>query len=256
MKNIRPLSIFLLATFLGSGVLVAQAANDTAGVSDQVKSALQDLRQAKQEFLQARQEAAQSNTNTSTEDRHAAEQKRMEQRQQTLLKVIDLYLKHLDQTKTRVEQMPNISDDQKNQALGTIAKAVDNVTALRDQVAQAASDTALKSLAQNIRAELQQYQSVVKSIVEAIHTSRFDALLSQANDRATGLNDRLAELQSNGQDVASLQTTLATAQDALTQAAAQAGTGDLQTAIKTVKSAYASMREVLQGIKSLTNTNS
>lgn len=246
---ISPAVKILIAASLIALPLQGVLANDSNASTGNVNfsETLKELRDARQDFRTTRQEV-QANHNTNQAGQLA---KRTARRKTVLLKLLDLYKKHLENTQARIDRMPNIADAEKTAANGKIEEAITKVQDLIDQVQAATTDEQLKSLAEQARTLWRSYHTLVHDIVQAIHSSRLAALIDKAENRASDLASQLTDLATAGKNVTSLQTELTSAQSTLTEAETLRVGGDLTGALGAVKKAYQTFRQILQGIHDL-----
>lgn len=257
MRHLGPItliafSVLLLIAF-STGSVGAHSTTTSTEVSSELQAAVDALRDAKLKFLEARQKAANISADQPSADRQALIAARTEQRKATFGRILDVHQRHLESTKTRVENMPNIDETQKQNALGAIDEALTALATIRQQVEAATTDAQFRTIGESLRAQLQSYHTTVKQVVQAIHQTRVVSFISQASGRADSLEGQLAALSLDGKDVTALQSQLTAARDSLVTASSQAQAGEVREAVKTLKDAYALMRDVAQGIQSLDN---
>ncbi|MBI2984241.1 MAG: hypothetical protein HYY50_01290 [Candidatus Kerfeldbacteria bacterium] len=245
------LSLGLLLTAI---ITQAQGTNgnfNRPGLSNDWQTAIDELRNARQNFRTTRQEAARNLANRAVNARQELLARRFEHRQAAMLRLLDVYTRHLERTKDRVNRMPIISDEEKANAVSKIDEALVAVAGLHSQVEDASDDETLKSLIPTIREQVRNYHTIVRGIVRSIHASRISAFLDQANDRTTDLGARLDALKAAGHDVSALETKLTEAEDKLAQAETQRANGEYRLAIQSLKDVYQLLRQVLPGINEI-----
>src|SRR5688572_19867993 len=182
MRHLAPITVIafgvLLLIAFSTGSVGAQSTTTTS-VSPELQTAVEALREAKQKFVEARQKAANLDANQSPTDRQALITARTEQRKATLIRILDVHQRHLESTKTRIENMLNIDEAQKQAAITSIDEALAALNTIRAQVEAATTDAQFRTISESLRAQLQSYHTVVKQVVEAIHTTRVVGFITQ-----------------------------------------------------------------------------
>ncbi len=171
--------------------------------------------------------------------------KKEEKRRTVLIKLIDIQIKQLENTKERVAKMPNISVELKTQLNASIEAAAAVLTKKAD-VADAATPEQMKELAKEIKELFKSKRDIVKQIVDAILASKADKAIVAAEGRLVEIKAKIAEMKTAGQDVADLESLLAIAQEKISAAKTKAGKEELKGAINDLKEAYKNMKSAVE----------
>lgn len=240
------------------------AAND-AVVSNinngSVEDSLVQLRKDKADFLINKQQEETELANALKEkvaakrqavQAKAEEVRRLkdEKRKVVLVRLLDIQIKQLGNTKERIGKMPNIKPELVAQLNTKIEAAVSVLAAKKAEVAIATTGEQLKKLAKDIKDLFKSKRGIVKQIVDAILASRADNTIAIAEGRLAEIKNKIAALKSTGQDTSALDSLLAIAEEKILAANTKTGKEDLRGAINDLKEAYKNMKSVLEKAES------
>lgn len=264
------MGIFALSLFapIASAVNTGTGSNSGSGVSsempvpppydaDSIENSLARLRKDKEDFKSNRDleeaELAKAAKEKVASKKKAIEAKREElrikkdeKRKAVLIRLLDIQIKQLGNTKERVAKMTNIKPDLKAQLNTGIDAAVVVLSAKKAEVTAATTAEQMKKLAKDIKDILKSKRDVVKEIVAAILASKADSTITAAEGRLADITAKIAELKASGQDTAALDSLLAVAQSKIAAATTKAGKEDLKGAISDLKEAYKNMKKALE----------
>jgi len=259
-KLLLPFFPALIALVL-VGLPVTSVANGDEG-GDDFDNALHQLRDSRQAFKDAKaeeaSEASQARRETAQARKAAAEQRREdagkkmeEKRKETLLRLVDIQVKHWEKIAVRVEGMPNITDDLKAQLAAEVDAAIAELNVKRTSVEGAEGREAIKTLAKEIRDSFRSKRDVVKNIVEAIHASRGNSAAAKAEDRAAGIKAKIQELKGQGKNTTEIENELEEAEEDIDDAQEAIGRKAFREANEDLKGAYQKFRDIAQKAKNL-----
>lgn len=217
---------------------------DLKDFKDKKKEEENALAQTAREKVASKRQAAQTR-------QEAARKAKEEKRKKVLLRLIEVQIKQLDNTKERVAKMPNINTDLKTDLDTKIDAAVVALNAEKAKV-QAATATAtpeeLKNLAKEIRDLLKSKQEIVRQIVKAILVSRTDNAVVKAENRLAEIKAKIAELKAAGKDVAEAEGLFASAEQKVASAKEKSGQKMAKEANDFLKSAYQDMKNIVKKV--------
>lgn len=274
MKQVKLISILTISIFALSllAPMVSAVGTDayaspspTPAVMNQsttngIESSLVQLRKDTEDF-KANKQLEQSETANAAKEKTSAKRKaaqdradaarkiKDEKRKAVLIRLLDIQIKQLGNTKERVAKMPNIKSDLKIQLNTSIDAAVAALTAKKAEVSAATTSGALKKLAQDIKDLFKTKRDIVKQIVDAILASKTDNAITAAEGRLADLKVKIAELKAAGQDTSALDSLLAIAESKIAAANTKAGKEDLKGAINDLKEAYNNMKKALAKVE-------
>ena len=259
----KKISAFIFAVIIALAVFVVPARSSAqTTTTSTLQDSLAQLRKDRQAFKDAlsqekvemqKERAEKSQTlKTQIEQKRAEFQKKREENRKTvLLRLIDIQIRHLTNTKERVGKMPNIQDSLKTQLNTKIDEVIQKLNDERIKVQNATTPEALKALAVEIKDYFKSYRDVVKQIVDAIHASRATATIEKATERLTAIQSKLDELKAAGKDVTALQAELDQAKAKIEDAKTQTTNNQLTQAAQDLKAAYDLFQDIAQKAKSL-----
>ena len=244
-------------------VLVSSPSVGIAQTTDaDVQDALNKVRQSRQEFkdskTQETNEAAEAGRAQGQAQRDAAQQRREaaqlkmeDKRKETLTRLVDLQVKHLERTKERVERMPNITDTLKTQLATEIDADIVTLNNKKTEIDAAEGRDAIRALAQEIRDFFKSYRDRVRSIVDAILASRADLAAAKAEARAADIDEKVQELKGEGKDTTELEEELDEAEQDIDDAQEAIGKKAFREANEDLKGAYQKFRSIAEKAKGL-----
>lgn len=263
----NPLKIITMKKILFSSLSLLVAFSFAVGVMAQTgdtdfRNSLDQLRQERQEFkdakAQERNEASQARTEATQARRDAAEARRVaattkmeEKRKTTLLRLVDVQIKHLNRTDERVQKMPNITDELKAELSGEIAVNISTLNDLRVRVEAVEGREAIKALAEEVRSFFGAYKETVKSIVSAVLASRSNGAVATAEERLAAVKAKVAELKAKGADTEDIEEDIDDAEEDIDSAQENIGRQAFREANEDLKGAYQTFREIAQKAKGL-----
>ena len=258
MKKTTQISVSI-AIVLIMGILPSVSRAQTAG--DDLKETITELRDERQKFKDAkakemseRKQSLEEKTQLKRQQletrRAEAEKRREEHRKTVLLRLIDVQIKHLENTKARVGKMPNIDASLKTQLEAEIDKEVQKLNEEKAKVQNAGTPAELKALAEEIKGLFKSYRETVKKIVDAIHSSRLTNAIGKAEDRLSAIKAKLDELKNQGKDISGLQGNLDNAGEKISEARSNV-TQDIAKAMQALKDAYKKFRDIADGAKNI-----
>ncbi len=125
-----------------------------------------------------------------------------------LMKKLDVMLSSLERLESKIENVDRLSEDEKSEALGTIAELKTDVEALKEKTEALADDTSGEDYRAAIK-EIKEAWRVIKkeqkTIIAGLMNSRMDHLVAKHNEYINGMDLRIADLRDSGQDVAELE---------------------------------------------------
>ena len=174
-----------------------------------------------------------------------------DKRKQTLLRLIDIQIKHWEKVQARVDRMPNITDDLKTQLSAEIDSAILELNSMTTSVDASEGREAIMELAKEIRELFKSKREIVKNIVEAIHASRLTIAAAKAEDRAAAIKAKILELKANGKDTADIEGDLDSAEEDIDNAQDATGRKAFKEANEDLKGAYQKFRNIAEKAKGL-----
>lgn len=248
------LSLFIAFGFV-AGVMAQTSDTDFQNALDQLRSARQEFKDAKaqerSEASQVRTEASQARRAAAEARREQASQRMEERRKATLLRLVDVQIKHLNRTDERVQRMPNITDELKAELSTEISGDIATLNDLRTQVEAVEGPEAIKALAEEIRSFFKSYKETVKSIVNAVLASRSNGAVATAEERLAAVKAKVQELKNKGADTDDLEEDIDDAEENIADAQENIGRGAFREANEDLKGAYQVFREIAQKAKGL-----
>ncbi len=260
MKKITLLALAILTPIALSGLSPAVYAQ--TGAQDELNSLRNNLAKERQEFKNAKSQEESEKAAAAKEKvltkrgaiqarQEAARKTKEEKRKTVLLRLIDVQIKQLENTKDRVAKMPNIKADMKTSLDQKIIAAVSELNAEKAKVQAATTAEELKKLSAEIKDLIKAKQEIVKQIVQAILSSRVSDAVIKAEAQLAKLKTKIAELKARGQNVSQLETLLSDAEAKLGAAKADAtkeSREDLKKAIDKLREAYQDMKNSAEKI--------
>lgn len=167
-----------------------------------------------------------------------------EKRKAVLIRLLDIQIKQLKNTKERVAKMPNIKEDLKTSLNTKIDSAIAELNAEKTKVQNATASDDLKKLAKEIKDLFKSKREIVKAIVDAILASVADKNITTAENRLAELTAKIAELKAAGQDTTALDNLLTIAEGKIAATKTKAGRKELKEAVNDLKEAYKNMKSI------------
>lgn len=236
------------------GVSLAAAPTDK-----EFNTKAEEMRTAHDAFKESRSQAdtpevANANANTNTSHGKTKDQileDRATHRKTTLQKIVGIQIAYFSRVQERINNMPNISDDEKTNLTSQVTTALAGLETQQTGIDGTSDDDLLTTKAKDLRTAFMGYRESVKAIVSSIHASRVAGAEDTTGDRASAIETELDALAADGKDVTALQTELATAQTLIDDATTLREAGDYKGAVSKLKEAYAVFRSVSQAAKKL-----
>lgn len=256
----------LLLSFLPAMIAFVLILSPSVGIAqttdDDFQNDLTQLRQSRKGFKDAkaeeRNEASQEGKAKGQAKREAAQQKREaarrkmeDKRKETLLRLVDIQIKHWNRVTDRVERMPNITDDLKAQLASEIDAVIQGLNNQKAKVQGVEGREEIKTLAKEIRSSFKSKREVIKSIVDAIHASRANKAAAKAEERAAAIKAKVQELKDQGEDTAELEVELEDAEEDIDDAGDAIGRKAFREANEDLKGAYQKFRNIAQKANNL-----
>lgn len=256
----------LLLSFLSALIALVLVVSPLTGLAqttdEDFQNAVGKLRAARQAFKDAKtqeiNEASQESRaqgqalREAAQQRRAAAQERMEERRkETLLRLVDIQVKHLERTNERVQRMPKITDDLKTQLAAEIASDIQSVNDQKAKVESASGREEIQALAKEIRAFFKSYRETVKSIVDAVLASRANIAATKAGERAAAIKAKVQELKQQGKDTTEIEVELEDAEEDINDAEDAIGRKAFKEANEDLKGAYQKFRNIAEKAKGL-----
>ncbi len=271
MKKIL-LSVLLavaIALPLGSVAVKAEQAvslPDTAGVAASIdastQKSLENLRNLRNSFKdakdleigeKAKEAKAKGKASIDAAKKKVAQVKKdkEDKRKQILVHLIDLEIKHFNNTADRVAKMPNITPEIKAQLKLAIDNALQSLKDQKVKVEAAVSDEAVKTLAKETKDLFKTHREIVKKIVEAIHSSKENKFITKAEERAAAIETKIIEIKAQGKDVTELLTILTAARADIAAAKGKVSSKSFIESNEFIKSAYEKFKTIAEKAKAL-----
>lgn len=168
----------------------------------------------------------------------AAHSKKEEIRKRVLLKLIDIQSKQLGRTAERILRMPNIDNAKKTELRSEIDSAIQQLAAEKIKVQNAIDEKTIKSLASEVRDMFKTEQDIVQKIVDAIHVSRFNGIISSAEEKVIVVQAKIQDLKNLGQDTTDLDKAMEEAQNSIDQANRKITKQAYKEAVNSLKDVY------------------
>lgn len=181
----------------------------------------------------------------------AARKIKEDKRKEVLIRLIDLEIKHFNNTAERIAKMPNITDEIKSQLRTGIDEAAQKLNEQKTKVQAATGDEAVKVLAKETKELFKTHREIVKEIVAAIHASRESKFISKAEERALVIETKINEIKAQGKNVSELETILAAAKADISAAKEKLSQKAFAEANDLLKSAYAKFKSIAEKAKAL-----
>jgi len=260
--TMKKLLLSFLPALIALVLVVSPLASLAQTTDEDFQNAVRQLRESRQGFkdarAQERNEASQESKAKGQAQREAVQQRRAaaqgkmeEKRKETLLRLVDIQIKHLGRTKERVERMPNITDALKIQLAIEIDSNIQKVNDQKAKVESASGREAIKALAKEIRDLFKSYRVTVKSIVDAIHASRANVATAKAEERAAAIKAKVQELKQQGKDTTEIEVELEDAEGDIDDAEDAIGRKAFKEANEDLKGAYQKFRSIAEKAKRL-----
>ncbi|MCD4761164.1 hypothetical protein K8R42_04665 [bacterium] len=219
----------------------------------------QEMRSIHNAFKEARSQAAtpelaNANANINTSHGKTKDQileNRATHRKTTLQKIIDIQIAYFNRVQERINNMPNISDDEKTNLTSQVTTALAGLEVQKTGIDATSNDDILITKAKDLCMVFMGYRETVKAIVSSIHASRVAGAEDTTGDRASAIEMELDALAADGKDVTVLKIELATAQTYIDDTKTLREAGDYKGAVSKLKEAYSIFRSVLQAAKKL-----
>ncbi|MBU4580086.1 hypothetical protein KKB43_03650 [Patescibacteria group bacterium] len=258
MKKINFIAGLVLGAFVFSLFAPMVFATPPAiKTGDNLQDSLTQLRKDRDDFKNNKLQEKTKNAN-ATKEKVASKRKLIEAKQEelrlkkeekrkaVLVRLIEIQIKQMENTRERVAKMSNISVELKTQLNASIDAAVAVLTAKKAEAVAAATSEQMKELAKEIKELFKTKRDIVRQIVDAILASRADKAIVAAEGRLTELKAKIAEMKIAGQDTAALDNLLAIAQGKISAAKTKAGKEDLKGVINELKEAYRNMKILME----------
>ncbi len=181
----------------------------------------------------------------------AAKKIKEEKRKEVLTRLIDLEIKHFNNTAERVAKMPNITAEIKAQLKTAIDNAVQKLNDQKTKIQAAANDEEVKTLAKETKDLFKTHREIVKKIVAAIHASKESKFISKAEERALAIETKISELKAQGKNVSELETILAAARADISAAKEKLTQKSFKEANDLLKKAYEKFKSIAEKAKAL-----
>lgn len=189
MKKLLRLFLPIFVVLLFVGLPFASIAENS---NNSLKNSLDKFRQSRQEF------------------RNAKLQKTIvsEKRRDVLVRLIDIQIKYFERTKERIEKMPNITQEFKNELDAKINEVIQGLVEKKVTVESAQTPEEIKNLALEIQSSSKSYREIIKNIVNAILTSRVDRAIDKAEERLVVIDKKVQKLKKRGEDVSEVEKSI------------------------------------------------
>lgn len=181
----------------------------------------------------------------------AAKKSKEEKRKEVLVRLIEVEIKHFNNTADRVAQMPNITSEIKAQLKTAIDNAVQKLNDEKTKVQAATTDDDVKTLAKETKDLFKTHREIVKKIVTGIHASKESSLISKAEERLAAIETKISELKAQGKNVSELETILAAAKTDLASAKEKLSQKSFTEANDLLKSVYEKFKSIAEKAKTL-----
>lgn len=181
----------------------------------------------------------------------AAKKIKEEKRKEVLVRLIEVEIKHFNNTADRVAKMPNITAEIKAQLKTAIDSAVQKLNDQKAKVQAAASDEDVKTLAKETKDLFKTHREIVKKIVAGIHASKESSLISKAEERLAAIETKIGELKAQGKNVSELETILAAAKADIAAAKEKLSQKSFTEANDLLKKAYDKFKTIAEKAKAL-----
>ena len=253
-----------LSVIVAPSIVVAENSSTTAikNIKSETKDALEQMRKERQNFKDAKAQevkakseevkskiqAEKENLKKKTED---AKKKMEEKRKETLLKLVDVQIKHWGNVKERVQNMPNITGELKTQLASEIDAGVQKLNDFKVKIQTVQTKEEIQALAKEVKDFFKTKQDVVKKIVEAIHMSQAKNIESKAEERLSAIKAKIEDLKSKGKDVSELEKEITEAETKITQSAEKISGKSFKEANEKIKSAYENFKEIAKKARGL-----
>ena len=125
-----------------------------------------------------------------------------------LIKKLDVIMSSLERLESKIEDVEKISNEDKTEALATIAELKTDLELLQEKTAVMADDASGEDLRASIK-EINEAWRVIKkgqkTILAGLMNSRMDNLVEKHNEYINGMELRIDDLREKGEDVAQLE---------------------------------------------------
>ncbi|MEK7447452.1 MAG: hypothetical protein AAB632_01505, partial [Patescibacteria group bacterium] len=162
--------------FLGLGTVMVRAQNSQAPTSS--NGSLK--KEAQQENVQ--------------EKKASLKQKNLEQAKEKVNADISRVIKKLNKTKDRVAAMPNIENSLKTQLNLKIDESITKLNTRKTTVDAATTKEELQSAMEGFKTEVKEAKKIVKDIVEAIHKTHLQTVITKMETFITKVEERVAAI--------------------------------------------------------------
>lgn len=221
---------------------------------------LMQLRKDKEDFKSSKvleeSEAAKAVKEKVASKKKAIETKREElrvkkdaKRKAVLIRLLDIQIKQLENTRERVLKMASNKPDfkaQQAQLNTSIDAAFTALSAKKEEVINATTAEQMKKLAKDIKDLLKTKRDIVRVIVDGILFLKANETIATAEARLAEIKVKIAELKAAGQDTAALDALLAVAQSKIAVASAKIEKKEIKEAVSDLKDAYKDLKKVLE----------
>ena len=127
-----------------------------------------------------------------------------------LIKKLDVMMSSLERLESKIEDVKKISDEDKREALATIAELKTDVESLKERTEALANDVSGEDLRASIK-EINEAWKVIKEeqkkILAGLMNSRMDNLVEKHKEYINGMELRIDDLREKGMDVTTLEET-------------------------------------------------
>lgn len=178
-----------------------------------------------------------------------AKQNKEAKRKAVLVRLIDIQIKQLKNTKDRVAKMTNIKADLKASLNAKVDEAVGELEEEKAILQAITAPEGLKKFAKELKDSLKTKRDIVKRIVNAILASRADKTISAAEGRLAEIKAKVADLKAAGQDTVALDNLLTAAKEKIAAASAKIGKKELKEAINDLKDAYKDIKSIAEKVE-------
>ena len=115
-----------------------------------------------------------------------------------LLTQVDNRLKQLRPFKTRIENMPALSDTERNTMVSELNAEIERFEAFRSEINRSATKQDIKNVAEKIKAEWLKSRRSVVGVKAQILAAKENQLISDADSVSSGIQKRIESLKASG----------------------------------------------------------
>lgn len=236
MKNKFIIGLTILSLLMPEAVPLAKAQ-----MPADIKTRLEDLRKEKNALKEQRTAEKEAKSQIKAEE---SKKKVEEVRKRVLLKLVDLQIKHFQKTAERISRMPNIAGNLKTQLANAIEQAVKDFQTFKTKIESATTREDLQALAKEIRDNFKKHKDFIAKIVEAIHSSRLNNLITKFEEQIKKIEDKIAEAKTAGKNVNALETKIADIKIKIGEAKNLRDQGNINGSVEKIKEAKEIISEV------------